>query len=372
MGLQPSASKTDLLLQCARPFGDVDIDTSPARIEARYGSAFHLCMAGALRGQTIDCEIALKQYDCPHSSTDVAALREHVADAWCELDDWLAGSNIWDEPLTVVTIEQSYAYNLTTCILRETTLEEETHTYDLRPGEIGLTADLVFRGERSGIQGVLDHKTGKWEDYSTPSALGQMRTLGLALNAERLAILHHPPGSVSPAIYAETWSGHWKHQAALRAAFERAGDGSLRPGDECRFCPARGDCPARGVEILENAASLVGLAASALVKAPPEGMTLEAQAAAAGKLHLFLAEFERLAKLGRAELRGFVETARGLGVEVHRPDGKRLAMVSRRSERLSKKSILNALGAAEGEKMLARLREAGALVEVEGEELRAL
>jgi hypothetical protein len=114
------------------------------------------------------------------------------------------------------------------------------------------------------------------------------------------------------------------------------------------------------------------MAAGALVKAPPEGMTLEAQATAAGKLHLFLAEFDRLAKLGRAELRGFVETAKSLGVEVHRPDGKRLALVSRRSERLSKKSILSALGAAEGEKMLTRLREAGALVEVEGEELRAL
>jgi hypothetical protein len=99
---------------------------------------------------------------------------------------------------------------------------------------------------------------------------------------------------------------------------------------------------------------------------------LEAQAVAAGKLHLFLAEFERLAKLGRAELRGFVETAKSLGIEVHRPDGKRLALVNKKQERLSKKSILSALGVGEGEKLFKRLREAGALVEVEGEELRAL
>lgn len=382
MGLQPSASKTDLLLQCARPWdSEVEINREPPRYEARYGSAFHLGMAQRASGFTPSDEAYasyLYKYDCPDGEVETLALKAHVEESWDLLEKWLAGENPWETKFVIEGVEKSLAYDPAARTDRPCRFEEEGHHYDLEQGEIGLTYDILFRGVINNVEvwGVLDHKTGKWEDYSTPSRIAQLRTLALATDAEIVAVLDSVPGGF-PAIYAELWDSHSSHlredhRKALIRAMSRMGDGSMRPGPECKFCPARGDCPARGVEILTNAAALVDVASAQLVKPPPQGLTLSEQVEMAGRLHLFLAEFDRLAKLGRAELRATVEEALKLGVECIRPDGKTVKFVNKTSERLSKKSILLALGAEKGEELLEYLRKVGALEEKTVPELRAV
>ena len=52
MRLQPSASRTELLLACPRPFGlDAEVEADAPGEPARYGSAFHQVIAACLRAK---------------------------------------------------------------------------------------------------------------------------------------------------------------------------------------------------------------------------------------------------------------------------------------------------------------------------------
>ena len=54
MGIQPTASRTDLLLECQYAFGkDVEVYDPPGE-PARYGSAFHFVLADLLTGWSLE------------------------------------------------------------------------------------------------------------------------------------------------------------------------------------------------------------------------------------------------------------------------------------------------------------------------------
>ena len=93
-------------------------------------------------------------------------------------------------------------------------------------------------------------------------------------------------------------------------------------------------------------------------------------AADIGKYHLLFHQLEALSKVGKKEIRTWVEEHPS-EVAV-RPDGKELTLVRKKYERLSKTSVLEALGKIKGEKELSRLRKLGALTEEEREELWAV
>ena len=53
MGIQPTASRTDLLLECQYAFGkDVEVYDPPGE-PARYGSAFHFVLADLLTAMVL-------------------------------------------------------------------------------------------------------------------------------------------------------------------------------------------------------------------------------------------------------------------------------------------------------------------------------
>jgi len=87
----------------------------------------------------------------------------------------------------------------------------------------------------------------------------------------------------------------------------------------------------------------------------------------AGAYHLMRSEMARLMKMADAQLKDDVRC----GLIVERPDGKVLEIGTREVERLSKKSILEAYGKEKGETVLDGLRDAGALMLVSEQVLRA-
>src|ERR1700742_1591080 len=97
MGLQPSASKTDLLLQCGRPFADdTEIEPRPAGADARYGSAVHLLQARNLapkdkRYRNVTAAGALEKFGLP---TDGAAdVEAHAEISTQAIRNFAAGEN---------------------------------------------------------------------------------------------------------------------------------------------------------------------------------------------------------------------------------------------------------------------------------------
>ena len=119
-GLQVTASKVGLLLECVRPF-DPKLDPEPdAPGEAAlYGTEFHREMHRTMNG--------LRRARGPAAA--------HVLRAWGVLSPWL-----WNSPwgrLHIESAEQPLATLLVGEITRLCRFEEAGHRYDLLPGEIG-------------------------------------------------------------------------------------------------------------------------------------------------------------------------------------------------------------------------------------------
>lgn len=354
---QISASKTALLLQCARPFAlDVEQDEREVGEAATYGSAIHECVAAMI----------LKGEDTlPNNGKDIARVWDvenhlemlsHAQRTYKALIRWAA-----KEKLKIVGVEQSTALDLRRGLMKATRLIQldlNEHKYKgLNPGEIAGTYDILLEdGKQNSV--VLDIKTGNTGEFHKPEALPQMLTLALMEGANRVAILHSvkdaPPivyeGDIS--IAAET-----AHLDNLRAQMARIGDGSLRPGPECTYCPAKSTCPSQDGEMLVHAASLVRSA----------GEVLSKDTVSRGQLHMFLQEFDRLAKRARGLLRDEVRA----GAIIQRPDGKVLALSKVKVESLSKASIERALGKEKGTAMVEQLRKLGCVDTREDERLTA-
>jgi hypothetical protein len=228
------------------------------------------------------------------------------------------------------------------------------------------TADLVSVVRRSALSKkillVLDHKSGfnvaaDWQPR-TPAENGQLRSLATAF-ADRyepdlvIVAFFHAPIEGLPTVMADelTSADIESHRRELQRAWKRLGNGWLHPGDWCAHCPAWAVCPTNSTSLTELKRAGGPLTSTRV-----------------GSIHAALGEFNRLADRLREEIRAWV-AANGPG---ERPDGSTVEIVEKMVERLSKRSILEALGPVRGEAMLDQLRSCGALAERPQLELRAV
>lgn len=392
MGLQPSASKTELLLLCPRPF-DPTLESEPDEPgePARYGSAFHQILASCLRApakkpleKTLAyakaVDRAAKQYDVKDAREELAG---HVKSSVKVLRNWLA-----HEKLEISEIETAYAVKPRhdgEWEARAVSAHDEDHVYSVEDDELPGTVDLIARNANRKRTVTIDHKTGIFESwiandsdvqFARPSTVPQLRTLGLATSSSEVGIFHADRKGL-PIVYAEPFEDRRAHAKELHAAFDRIGGGFLRPDEYCKRCPARIGCPAAAAHLLVESAAVLTAAANALAiepvdpnglcvlptEPPPEGM-LEIRA---GALYDMLKRFRELEKAGSAELKRLVR----LGSVIETKDGKVLSIREQTYETLSKKSVIEALGKVAGEKLLAQLRKKGVIREATREMLVA-
>jgi len=388
MKIQPTASRTGLLLACPRPFSEeVDAESDLPQEPARYGSAFHQVLAACLRSKpkalleknapryAKEIDIAAKEYEVRGAAVELAG---HVKSSVKVLRNWLTR-----EKLEIVAVEVAYAVapGIDNWTVREALPHDEDHHYDVDEGEVPGTIDLIARDANRRRLVVIDHKTG-WEDegFARPSTIPQMRTLGLVAAAEvplgtELGIFHADRQGL-PAIYAEPYEREDQraHVHALRHALTLVGSGFMRTGPECTYCPVRSTCPAKKAEIISEGTAAVVAASVALaaepidpakfgiLAAPENGMTVEDRA---GALYDLLKKLRALDKAGTEEIKRLV---RG-GAAIETREGKTLTLRKDSYETLSKKSIIDALGKVAGEKEIARLRKKGAMRETTRETL---
>lgn len=392
MGLQPSASRTALLLACPRPF-DPALEAPPdlPGEPARYGSAFHLLIASCLRSPkkkllersdryAREVDRAVKQYDVRAARDELAG---HVKSSVKVLRNWLDR-----EKLGITEIENAHAirpYPNGTWTTRAIRAHDENHRYIIEADQVAGTVDLVVVSADRTRAVVIDHKTGGGDEtFAQPAAIPQMRTLGIIaanpLGATRPHVevgIFHADRRGLPMLYAEPYerSAQKSHASALHKALARVGTGFLRPGPHCARCPARLTCPAHAADLLaESTAALVHSANTLAVEpisptavyaslavAPSGSASIEVRASA---LYDLLKKFRVLEKAGSDEIKRLVKA----GAVIETREGV-LAIRAQTYETLSKKSVLDALGKVAGERELARLRKKGVIHEAAREML---
>ena len=382
MGVQPSASRTELLLACPRPFEeDTKADDDLPGEAARYGSAFHQVIAACLHSGSKgkkplertaryakEVDRAVDAFDVKDARSELAG---HVKGSVKVLRNWLER-----EKLHVAEIEVAYAVRPQRggkWAVRSIPPFDADHRYKVDADEVPCTIDLVVRSSNRRRVVVIDHKTGAWGDpgeFALPARIPQMRTLGLVPQGKgevELGVFHADRLGL-PAMYAEPYerAEQKRHVVALHAALARIGHGFLRPGDQCKNCKAKTTCPAKAAELLgEGTAVLVEstnklaiepVDPQGLLIPPEDGLTVEERA---GVIYDLLKRFRKVEKAASEEIKRLVRS----GAVIETREGKVLAIQRQRYETVSKKSILAAFGEAKGDKELRRLRAAGALHE---------
>ncbi len=356
---QVTASKTSLLLNCTRPFDpSVERTHEEPTDDMKYGSAFHEVLE--LNATPADCKAIAAKWGV----SDAVALYKHAVLTLACLKKWLDGDNYWKEKFRVVSRETHRATRIPPrgigggylgVITRVCDFDKETHTYDLRKGEFGGTDDLVVESSITDYERhtmrlrrvVIDYKSGDWGTYHTPKDLPQMMTLALQTNADAVAILHSPREGI-PVMHVDDVSAAELSAFAkrLKKQMARIGDGTLRPGEHCKRCPAKVGCPARDADLLQKANAIIKVAVSSEEMAQPLDK---------GRFHVFLQELGRLEKRAREVLKADVKA----GEVIVRPDGQVLVIRTAEYETLSKASVIRALGKSKGEKVIADLRKKG-------------
>lgn len=392
MGIQPSASKTALLLSCPRPF-DPDLEPDPdlPGEPARYGSSFHAVLAACLRSPAKkplekDSARYAKEIDRAAAAFDVKRatheLAGHVKSSAQVLRNWLKR-----EKLEVVAVEEAYAVRPQAdgqWSYRPALPHDEDHRYIVDEGEMPGTVDLIAQNSTRTRVVVVDHKTGGEDGgFAQPAGIAQMRTLGLAAPARRPNVevevgIFHADRRGLPIVYAEPYDRdeRGRHVVSLHRALSRIGSGFLRPGPQCKRCPARITCPAHTADLLAESTAALVSTANTLACEPIDPKTLLAlptetasDAASlgvrAGALYELLKKFRALDKAGSEEIRRLVRS----GAVVETRSGDVLVLREEKFETLSKKSVLEALGPIAGERELKRLREKGAIKESMREKL---
>lgn len=391
MGIQPSASKTDLLLQCPRPFeAATEISIDEASAAARWGSAAHAVLYGFALAKIdkdnpnasirvrpppwVEPTAALKKYNLPSDRAAAVELLEHCKNTWTTVCDWMNGENPWRQKFRVKAAEQSLALYVPragkpTEVL-PVDLDEENHVYNWPVGDqrfmIGMTIDIELTSCTDDFRRViLDYKTGITSaiEFQTPAELPQMRTLALATHANAVGIVHCPL-SQTPKIYVEEIdaAAHESRRKALRRALLAVDNppGAMRVGPACKWCPARDNCPTQTADLLAKAASL----AKRIAGAPIEPLTSEVDR---GVFIELSRKLEKLFKIGRDEI---AEEIRNGAIYENR-EGKPYKLATRQRRNLSLKSIVEAYGRVEGEAKIAELEKDGAVTTSEWEELTA-
>lgn len=377
--MQPSSSKTALLLQCPRPFDPQveeagQIEREEPSESMRYGSAFHAIIAPVLlKPQMVKTQSYIRLVDREARRFNVAKagaeLAGHVRSSakyllkWLEEQGWI-GDRAW-------IIERSYAVAAEDSPrARAVPLpSDDEHIYpDLKPHEVGATVDLMI--EKPAAVLVLDHKSGTRDDgFSMPEKHAQMRTLGLVPPKDKQVVLavHHADRMGLPKVYDAPYdrAEQQAHARRLGAALDLVGSGYVRTGPECDDCPARATCPARSAEILGDASRALVEASSVLADEPvdpskslaPRGALSIAQRA--GVLYKLLKKLRALDAAGMEEIRALVR--KGVPVEV--PGEGMLYFREEIRELLSKASIERNLPKKEAARLIEKLRKMGVVDE---------
>lgn len=352
---QPSMSKTDDLLACTWPFGR-RFPKGEAAEAARFGSAAHACYAEMLQGVAPEVSHHAEKF-----GVDAEEVSDHVRRTFPSLEKWLTKSNPYNTNFITdvqdIKIEMSASLHVAAGKKHGTAREinppdEKTHEYrgvDHRK-ELPGTLDLVIRTRRYRL--VIDHKTG----FDIPQVEGSGQLLSAAAVVESFwpktpttiaGYFHAPRAGGGATVYAEEVSRVEVdyHVKRLKYAFKHIGDGRLKPGPACTYCPAYTICPAHGGS---TSAGLVEL------RRKPSGIMTAAEV---GRIHQALTEYDGLAKKLRADIKAWVAT----NGPVSRPDGKEIAIVMRPYTNLSMESIKRKLGKVEGGRLIARLEKQGVI-----------
>jgi Protein of unknown function (DUF2800) len=374
MGISPTASNTDLVLQCPHPFEDTaTTDDSPPGEPARWGRAFHLHLLGRMlpnSGAGIDAAAALAKYNLPsHLANELKEGTKKAANALREF--MRGGGNPWKVDLTIESAEVPVMIALSpdgSAYTLGADFDEATHTYKLAP-QAGTTEDSLMGGtpdyilaNGGGKRITLDVKTGDYNPskYAAPETMGQLLTLAAAFRCGTVAVLHAPRGGPVAIHATDVEMAELRtHVLRLRAALALVGSGFLRTGPGCRWCPAREDCPTQIADRLQKTAALMK-AAGGLVPTPSREIDAGAFVEGSRKL-------EKLMKEGRDLVAERVRS--GEIIEVS--DGRVLELVARSRRTVSLGGIERALGKVRGLKEIERLEMLGCIEKVEYEELKA-
>ena len=399
--MQVTASKSYLLLECPYPFSDaIEKPRDTAGEATRYGSAFHQTIAVRLNGGDWQSQAAAS---AKWWSVNEGELLSHVEKACVELLPWLEGENPFGIAFSKQQqiVEKSYWLDPAKWLypwdhidgsdLRkleqaaspshfvatgECSLDEEGHEYHGHPaGSIPGTLDYLSQLQTTAQPGsynygydnlVLDWKTGQG-DFSQPGENPQLLTLA-AMTGARIVGIGHFPRQGLPMIYADrvTDEDVSRHVERLAAQLQLVGNGSMRPGEWCKYCPAREVCPAKQGEMIQAATAIIPAAGAALRQATSTAIVGDK----VGELKVLSREVRKWLDMVDSHIRAVVSENPG---EIYRqPDGKLLQMVPQQRERLSKRGILEALGPIEGGKLLQELRDKGALPTVTEMHLKAI
>lgn len=417
MTWQPSASATATLLQCSRPFGEgVLVERGEASEAARYGSAWHECGAWALERWSAHWENsqsatkykavaakhgaptfrvshktspkdkpwkampslkelagplakAAKRYDVGHSTMELEA---HLGAALPKLFEWLEAIPHSSGDRLQIFVEKSFALNVATGEVREIANPTvDDHHYDTQPGEMAGTADLIVlvTGPKARHLYVVDHKTGEG-DFSRPDRLPQIRTLALMATK---ALAPKGRGRLTAGVFHAFRRGFAKmytddlsiqdlreHLGALRQAFSRISDGTMRVGPLCKNCPARVGCPAGDSDLLVKAEALIkrGNVLGAQLFLPANNQANLTQDEKLGLLYETIKNGEELAQRARDAIKKEMEE----GALPVLSNGKVLTLQKRTVERLSKREFVAAYGKLQAERLFAKWRKDEALI----------
>lgn len=382
--MNPSASNTALLLQCSRPFAEgIPIDRGPVSEAAKYGLAWHDVAAKASPGMVLSKKVpkikrlqplivkATKAFEIPHLMNELEA---HLFASLPVLLEWILSIPIPKGETMEILVEQSFALNPSTQGVRS--IENPTvddHIYVVRPGEVPGTLDLALLiGTRKRISKIylVDHKTGEG-DFSRPDRLEQILTLALMLDgflAKRVTdrtiltagVFHAFRRGIAKMYEDEiALNDLLRHSSLLAKANKRIGDGTMRPGKECKRCPARTGCPAGDSELLLKAENLLTrsniMGSQLLLTSNDQTISKERKL---GLLYEVIKNGMELAERGREAIKA--EMVQGAMPEL--ADGKILILAERAVERLSKKNFVETYGKLGAERMFEKWRKDGALM----------
>lgn len=394
MSLQPSASKSYIFVNCSYAFDPAheELSGSIGSAASRYGSAFHAVTANCIDAALVSGKKP-KEYDawidtaCETWHIPPAARLElagHVWGAFQYLRNWMRGDNPWsvdwtDPKKMDLIVEKSYAVDVAGSdgvrAIEGPSIEE--HRYpDVRPTEIPLTLDVMVLSKNHDVPAlVLDHKTGSSKDFSAPETDEQMLTMGLVPDvgvgdfSDVVLAVNHADRRGLPMVYARDVSQEMLnvHEARLAKAFERIGDGSMRPGPWCEYCPGKSICPTQYAKIAPSAMAIVesiGLS----IQRPEKNFEITPQFM--GRMHQMRSQINAVLKKVDAEIHAYVED--NPTEIISRPDGKTLEWVTREYENISKKAFIDTLGPVEAEKWFMKLRKLGVLVKGARRELHAV
>jgi hypothetical protein len=378
--MQPSASRSALLIACSRPFDpDLVFPRDLPGEPARWGSAWHevvaIIIAGTRKMPTVVKLAAMTLRAARHHDVEGAAdeLTNHLLQ---NLPEVLRHIN--ENTTGVVQAESSIAYNPVTDKARLIPLPtEDEHRYEVSKHEIGMTYDWAYETPR--YVEIGDHKTGLSDDdkkdFSRPDKLEQLLTLALGYRALRrikkpirLAVNHSFRRGMAKVYWEEADEKVLKqHREKLAESMKRIGDGSLRPGSQCNDCPARSVCPAGDSGLLDRAESLLkgtNVLGAALVLTSNDQTKLTRQRRL-GDLYEVVDAAMDIAERSRAAIKEEIRN----GVLPELSDGRRLVLKTRKVERLSKTAYVDVYGKLQAERMFSKLRADGVLVKKEEEYL---